>query len=364
MKIDTSNYEIWIIDLLDGNLTDIEVEQVLLFLEHNPELKEEFNELTSFILSPSNESFPLKGKLKKTTSDLSGFQFEYLCAAYLENDLPVAWQSGLKEIIENNPEKRRTFSLIQRTRLYPFDTGYKNKDHLLKARPLIRAIRFFVIGITAAAAIGLLIILKYSLPGTLNSKKDISAQNILTDSNLQKPYLEIKRGRLIKAEKPVELKKETPSSVVRNYISGSLTADTSEIKAEDTSIPRNVNPPVLQAYVNIIEGTDLIKVIPKNRLVASTITFSPPPDADGRSKIGRFIAKTFREKIMRAKVINDTPLKGYEIAEAGVTGLNKLLGWKMALNEKNDENGELKSVSFNSKILNFNAPVKKSVPQP
>jgi hypothetical protein len=55
-------------------------------------------------------------------------------------------------------------------------------------------------------------------------------------------------------------------------------------------------------------------------------------------------------------------LKAYEIAEAGVSGLNKLLGWEMALDERKDENGKLKSVYFSSKILKFNAPVKNSEP--
>ena len=49
--------------------------------------------------------------------------------------------------------------------------------------------------------------------------------------------------------------------------------------------------------------------------------------------------------------------------KAGVTGLNKLFGWQMALDKKNDENGQPKSVYFSSKILKFNAPVKKREPQ-
>jgi hypothetical protein len=34
----------------------------------------------------------------------------------------------------------------------------------------------------------------------------------------------------------------------------------------------------------------------------------------------------------------------------------------MALDEKKDEKGELKSLYFSSKILKFNAPIKKSEP--
>jgi hypothetical protein len=67
---------------------------------------------------------------------------------------------------------------------------------------------------------------------------------------------------------------------------------------------------------------------------------------------------------LKENTSKDSPLKGYEIAEAGVTGLNRLLGWEMALVEKNDENGELRSVYFSSKLLKFNAPVKKTDPLP
>lgn len=36
----------------------------------------------------------------------------------------------------------------------------------------------------------------------------------------------------------------------------------------------------------------------------------------------------------------------------------------MALQKTNDENGELKSLRFSSRILKFNAPVKKAEPAP
>ena len=60
-----------------------------------------------------------------------------------------------------------------------------------------------------------------------------------------------------------------------------------------------------------------------------------------RSNIGRFVSKTFRETFLKENITPDSPLKGYEIAEAGVSGLNKLLGWEMALDKNNDENGSL-----------------------
>jgi hypothetical protein len=104
--------------------------------------------------------------------------------------------------------------------------------------------------------------------------------------------------------------------------------------------------------------------IGSNSLVTPTVAFNAPEVKEERMKAGRFISKTFREKILKEKKPADTPIQGYDIAEAGVKGLNKLLGWEMALERKNDETGQPKSIYFRSKILTVNAPVKKRELQP
>ncbi|MGE5418565.1 MAG: hypothetical protein ACM3UT_00190, partial [Chloroflexota bacterium] len=100
-----------------------------------------------------------------------------------------------------------------------------------------------------------------------------------------------------------------------------------------------------------------------NMIMPFTATFIPPektdPD-DGRSNVGRFMARHFRSNVLREEAPSDAPLKGYEIAEAGIDGLNKLLGWEMALTKRTDENGDVKAVNFNSRMLKFNTPVKNN----
>ena len=49
-----------------------------------------------------------------------------------------------------------------------------------------------------------------------------------------------------------------------------------------------------------------------------------------------------------------------DLAKAGITGLNKLLGWEMSLQKNTDESGDIKSYYFSSRLLKFKAPVKKS----
>jgi hypothetical protein len=86
------------------------------------------------------------------------------------------------------------------------------------------------------------------------------------------------------------------------------------------------------------------------------------PD-DGRTRVSKLIAKTFREKILNESTPLDKPLKAVEIAEASVTGLNKILGWEMALGEKSSIDGKTGKIYFNSRILKINAPMNKTEPE-
>jgi hypothetical protein len=138
--------------------------------------------------------------------------------------------------------------------------------------------------------------------------------------------------------------------------------DLSSYSQPDPIVRRSDSLYASTGRISVSFNAELIEEHLPNNLVALNQTIAAPLFDDGRSKISRFIAKTFREKILKEKTAKDSPLKGYELAEAGVSGLNKLLGWEMALDEKKDENGELRSVYFSSRMLKFNAPVKKSEP--
>jgi hypothetical protein len=92
------------------------------------------------------------------------------------------------------------------------------------------------------------------------------------------------------------------------------------------------------------------------------IPFEPgylPLFEDERSNVDRFIARLFHEKIMKDTISGYRPVRTYDIAVAGITGLNKLFGWEMAFNKNTDETGEIKSYYFSSKLIKINAPVKK-----
>ncbi|MCX6320911.1 MAG: hypothetical protein NTX93_03790 [Bacteroidia bacterium] len=366
MKIDRSNYEIWLIDWLDDNLSDLQVEQLKFFLSENPELKEEFDELTSLSLKPSDKTFQHKDHLKKSTSDLSVSQFEYLCVAYLENDLSAGQQTELNEIIDQDPEKKRTFELIQKMRLAPAGISYKHKSQLIKRTPAQRVIRLSAIVLSAAAVIAILIMTYFVIPRNLPDETNTTTQNIVIDSSLFKRAVDKVPDKIITDKKPVipKLKRENLFAGVPKNNSVITQSDLTAFMPND-SLLRNPDDPEIQLKkIPVYAEIDLKERSVSNTLVASNSNLIIPTYDDERSNLSRFIAKTFRQKILKENISLDSPLKGYEIAEAGVTGLNKLLGWEMALDKNNDENGELRSVYFSSKILKFNAPVKKNEPLP
>jgi hypothetical protein len=364
MEIDRSNYEIWFIDWLDGNLNSFQVEQLKFFLNENPDIQEELNDLNSLNLAPSLSTYPYKEHLKKSPSEISQLQFEFLCAAYLENDSSDIQNSELMEIVNSYPDRKKTFNLMMKTRLAPARMTYKHKNRLRKQTVVQKVIRLSIIGLSTAAAIALVIITYSVLPGNTSLKTGNSARSFLADSTLQSSSPVIATNRIIIDSTSIiaERKGEKrPASLHR--LNPVITNSDLAIAVSDDSVITKIDQQGISVNkVPVFAQVDLNKEIPGNTLVASNTSIYIPED--GRSKIGRFISRTFREKLLKEKTPPDSPLKGYEIAEAGVSGLNKLFGWEMALDKKNDENGQLKSVYFSSKILKFNAPVKKSEPLP
>jgi hypothetical protein len=364
MQINRANYEIWFIDWLDGNLNSLEAEALKHFLKENPDLREEFNDLSSDSLTPPSISFSDKDLLKKSPSDISVSQFEFMCTACLENDLSESQQRELKEIVDSSPDKKKTFNLIQKTRIIPPEMIYGNKNQLMKQTVYHKVIRLSFIGIAAAAAIALLLVTISVLQ--VDSPPEIKkySQTVVPDSTLEaSPSTSVAiripsdiksassgQNRKNTAVSPPEMKPE----IANSELLSANPADTLPERIYDNEIRVN--------RVSINNKVDFKNEFTGNTLIAYNASIYIPVEEDQRSQIGRFISKTFREKLLKEKTPPDSPLKGYEIAEAGVSGLNKLFGWEMALDKRSDENGQLKSVYFSSKILKFSAPVKKSEP--
>ena len=366
MHIDRSNYEIWIIDWLDGKLNSLQAEQLIAFLDQNHDLREEISDLRAVKLISSVGSFPKKENLRKSPSDISQSQFEYLSAAYLEKDLTISQQEEILELIDTFPAMKQTFDLIQKTKLSPPDINYKHKNRLQKQTPSTKVIRFSLIGFSTAAAISLIITLYSVISSHNSSTTNNTLHNLVSDKLVHRLPAAIATDRIIQDNIKLPAGKKIDKRIAGNNesIHANSNAERTIVHANEPLVRSNDNRETAIKKVTVNTAFDLKNEVVRNTIIPSAAMIVIPDINNERSKTGRFISKAFRQKFLKEKAPSDSPIKGYEVAEAGVAGLNKLLGWQMALDLQNDGNGQVKSVRFSSGILKIQTPVKKKEPHP
>jgi hypothetical protein len=366
---DRTNYEIWLLDHLDGNLNPRQVEHLMSFLDENPDLKEKCSEFIQYNIKPDDISFRHKNRLKKSVSDISESQFEYLCVASLENDLSDQHHKELREIIAGRPEKRKTYELIQKLKLVAPEVKYRKKSRLRKLTAIQQIARYTAIGLSAAATVSIVISL-LNLPLKNNTMESPMAAALNSkDSNIAGVNFAKITGNIAAEDKKgtlTEKKKETakrsvniiPSS--QNAISDKNKSFDKESSTTDLSAETSVIRPVIISIIDFKQNVNVVEksiTSPLVEIKTSDINISGTDEKHGFIEL---IALIFRKNILRSKYPEPANLKAYELADTGIAGLNKLLGWQMSLKKNLDEKGEVKSVYFSSKILKFNVPVKKA----
>ena len=362
MKPNRSNYEIWFTDFLDGNLSEIQVEELKVFLKENPDLNEELNGLTMVTLNPPDFTFSGKNALGKSAESLSEQQFEYLCIASLENDLTPGQKSDMNEIISRNEMKRKSFEQIQKLKLKPLSASFAGKSSVKKLTAGQKIFRLSVVGLSAAATIAIIISIFQFTPENTKRELTQTAQIITPDTIF------------IESGQPVAIK-EPETNTIRNSGRPAIRKSITEILVSEVNLtlPEQFNqegPDSLPIFLRP-EALNPLKVeIPENFIAAyspeaySIRIYDPayiPPLIEYRSNVQLFLARLFHEKIMKDTNSGTRPVESYEIAQAGIKGLNKLFGWEIALQKNTDENGDIRSYNFSSRLLKFNAPVKKPV---
>jgi len=100
--INLENYEIYIIDYLDGKLSVLEVDNLLAFLDLHPSIKEDFYAIAHSTIKELDipETYPDKEKLKKNYIGKINNQniTEYLILN-LENELNPSQKKTLKTLL-------------------------------------------------------------------------------------------------------------------------------------------------------------------------------------------------------------------------------------------------------------------------
>jgi len=138
MKINRDNYEAYFLDYHEGQLSPDMVEEVLLFVEFNPDLSDVFHSYEAFTLA--NEEgivFEKKSSLKKNepfaSSQINELNYEDFLVSETEGLLDDVERASLDEFIRLNPQfekDRKLYSLVHLST--DNDCVYESKDQLKK----------------------------------------------------------------------------------------------------------------------------------------------------------------------------------------------------------------------------------------
>lgn len=374
MKPGRSNYEIWITDWLDGNLSPEQTGQLIDFFKENPDLAPDSELEAPLKIYPGDHLFSRKEELKKSPGDLSLSQVEYLSVALLENDLDNESCAELLKSIENDSQKKEAFNLIGKMKLSP-QPGTYTKKLLLKKRSIgTTLLRLSFGGLSAAAAVALLLLVWFRQGSVLKDEIAGFTQPDLSDTLFIRsaPAVIYEERSYSRYEGTADIPHETGDLNLSTLIPPAGDGTTNNIVPSE-ELPSGTNSSFERITISRVEVAGPTGYLALNAeymshdesgkelIVPEVPDFSIFAD-DGRSNVERFMARFFHEKIMKEEKLGDKPVKGYEIAEAGINGINKLLGWEMALLKNTDGSGSVTSVYFSSKMLRFNAPLKKSSP--
>ncbi len=133
MKINLQNYEMYFVRFLDNELTGEEAEEMQLFLQLHPELKNELDAYRSAILVPDEQQiFPARSSLKRSvhTDNYDGY-----FARWVENDLSQAEISEVNAFLKEYPEYTKhldayksTLLVADRSVVFPDKQSLKKKE--------------------------------------------------------------------------------------------------------------------------------------------------------------------------------------------------------------------------------------------
>jgi hypothetical protein len=178
-RINTHNYEAYLLDYLEGNLNQEDIKALMLFLDKNPDLKLEVQDMELSTLPKENIQLPLNPETLKKTINKDTVE-EYIILS-IEGQLTEEDQAELDEFIANQPDLKALYKRYKKSKLPIKAIAYPNKERLKKRTPII--FLYPALGAVAAAIILLLLFYSTNEP---NNKAEKASKTLFTLKNISK----------------------------------------------------------------------------------------------------------------------------------------------------------------------------------
>jgi len=221
MNINTTNYEIYILDYYEGRLTKSEAKELFSFLAIHPDIKAEFDNFEIISLKDATSiKYEFKESLKKTSASSAAIinttnYKEFFIAAH-EGDLNEIQKKQLGIFLNQHPSLNNDYHLFQIAKLTADQTiVFRNKRQLKKFfifTPISKKLIYQTVSIAASLLIfaGISVYL-FTPDSTLN--KDITAFN-----NNNKTFKNSSLKHDNKINESAQMKHILASSVIKTKI--------------------------------------------------------------------------------------------------------------------------------------------------
>jgi hypothetical protein len=347
MKINKENYEIYFLDYFEGRLAPETVAELMVFLESNPQLKDEF-ESFELITIKADKTISLNSReLKKQDyipeGTINAWNYEEKMVAYLEGDLNAPEEAEMKIFIDKNPHARLELNFFRKTFLEAGREVYEHKIELKKTGILLLYGRPLLYAISVAAAM----LIMFGLYTLLKPVSDMEIQAPLTEIKL--PVLE---PELIFQDQSFEENLPLRSQHITKVINTEAEPERQELATLTPMNSRDVKTVVKKSETGSSER-DVVESLYTTAGMDVTM-----PESIQKKEQPSFAARFF-SGFTRKLIGNPNPEKK-SLLEISVDGYNMIADRDVEVKKQLDANGNVVAYNVKGETIAFSHRVNKA----
>ncbi|MDZ7738183.1 MAG: hypothetical protein U5K32_03740 [Bacteroidales bacterium] len=361
-------------DYYDGSLDDFQKEVLMDFLDRNPDLKSEFEDYPGLSIIPGDEEPFAHSGLLRSADQLSNEQIEHFAIALSENDLNAEQRKEILELRKSDPRFREYINIYEKIKLKPGDIKYPDKKNLLKIPENRKKIKLVLLSVSTAASIAIIagLFMLFSQESGDRLNRQLTADSGQENRRLQESFQDMPQK--LPAKTIINIADPDRAGQIINTRTLAEAGIAGEVtKAQITAEPVRTGK-TIDTRTTVEPAKEIITITPvaakenirldiaqTHFLLAETSTYPAYPETGPSDmSVREYLAYQFRKQILADEDPDTENLKAWEIADAGVRGFNKVLGWDMELKAEQDPEGNVNDISFTSQLIKFDHKAKKS----
>lgn len=352
MMITSENYEIFVLDYLEGKLGHELNHAFGIFLDENPEIMEEIESFEMIKLVASDVEYPDKGFLKRETSDLLKEipEFERSCIAHLERDQSDKESIEFRDEVFSDPEKQKVYGEFGKTILKAEHVYFDSKNALKQPVPERRTRRLLIW--YAAASVILLFLLTNPFTNSIQQDKGMLASE---NGEIVTKFSTATGGEGISLSEVKHVQSFTSEERISTVgQSESKEKSLAVFTQSETQYPVTITKP---EHSNIAALQSLNATLPASEvnnlsLKAPVIYIPVYLEANDLKALEALTLDDFKVKLIQEPKEEKKAVPFLlALFSRGIKGLNKTTGSNIEMKTSLNENGKLTAFAFNSNNL-------------